>query len=79
MGNASEAAHIRNISTWHSGGGVELDIVELDGGTTFVVANDTISVYASAEAFWAETEDGDESHRTTTLLRATGSPFTLGS
>ena len=76
MGNTSDVAHSRNIGTWHSGGGVELDVIEFDGGTTFVVANETVAVYTSADEFWAETEDGDESHRTTTLLRATGQPFT---
>ena len=77
MGNTTEAAHIRSIGTWESGGGVELDIVELDGGTTLVVADETVAVYPSVEEFWAEAEDGDESHRTTTLLRETGQPFSL--
>ena len=77
MGNTIEAAHIRSIDTWNSGGGVELDIVELDGGTTLVVADETVAVYTSVDEFWAETEDSDESHRTSTLLRDTGRPFTL--
>ena len=76
MGNTTDSAHVRSIDTWNSGGGVELDIIELDGGTTLVVADETVAVYASMEEFWAETEDGDEGHRTTTLLRETGKPFT---
>ena len=69
MNHTTEAAHLRNVDTWNSGGGVELDIVELDGGTTLVVADDTVAVYHSAGDFWAEVEDGDESHRVTTLFR----------
>ena len=77
MGNTTDAAHIRSIGTWESGGGVELDDVELDGGTTLVVADETVAVHPSVDEFWAETEDGDESHRATTLLRAMGQPLAL--
>ena len=77
MADTVDAAHVRSIDTWNSGGGVELDIVELDGGTTLVVADETVAVYASVDEFWAETEDGDENHRTTTLLRETGQPLIL--
>ena len=77
MGNEIDAAHLRKIDTWDSGGGVELDIVELEGGTTLVVGDETVAVYCSLDDFWAEAEDGDEGHRTVTLLRETGRPFAL--
>ncbi|MXX18170.1 MAG: hypothetical protein F4X03_12935 [Dehalococcoidia bacterium] len=77
MGNKTDPAHIRSIDTWESGGGIELDIVELVGGMTLVVADETVAIYPSVDEFWAEAEDGYESHRTTTLLRETGQPFAL--
>ena len=77
MNDTTDAAHISTIDTWNSGGGVELDIVELNDGTTLVVADDTITAYRSADDFWAEVEDSDESHRAITLLRETGRPFEL--
>lgn len=72
MTDTTDTAHIRRVSTWHSGGGISVDIVELEGGPTFVVADDTIAMYASADDFWAEVEDGGEQHRTLTLLREAG-------
>ena len=77
MRDANNPAHIASFDTWHSGGGIELDIVELNEGPTLVLADDTIAVYRSADDFWAEVEDDDESHRTITLLRETGQPFEL--
>ena len=77
MENAIDAAHIRRVDTWDSGGSVELDIVELDDGAVLVVAGDTVAFYPSADEFWAEDEDGDEGHRTVTILRETGRPFEL--
>ncbi len=71
------AAHLRKVDTWDSGCGVELDILELEDGTVLVVADDTVTFYRSADEFWAEAEDGDEDHRTVTILRETGSPFEL--
>ena len=72
MGNAIHAAHLRNVDTWDSGGGVELDILEL-----LVVGDETVTFYRSVDEFWAEAEDGDEDHRTVTILRETGRPFEL--
>ena len=77
MWDKIDAAHIETIDRWHSGGGIELDIVELKEGPTLVLADDTIAVYRSADDFWSEVEDYDESHRTITLLRETGMPFEL--
>lgn len=77
MDDNTSAAHLLSVDTWDSGGGVELDILELDDGTTLVVADDTVAFYRSPEEFWAETEDGDEGHRTVTILRETGRPFEL--
>ena len=77
MENTIHAAHLRKVDTWDSGGGVELDILELDDGTVLVVADDTVTFYRSLDEFWAEAEDGDEDHRTVTILRETGRPFEL--
>ena len=79
MDNIVDAAHLRRVDTWDSGGGVEFDNIELDGGTTLVVGDETVAVYRSVGDFWAEAEDGDESHRTVTLLLETGQPFELTS
>ena len=77
MASIDRPAHLRNVDTWNSGGGVELDILELDDGTTLVVGDETVSFYRSLDDFWAETEDGDDSRRTAALLRRTGMPLDL--
>ena len=79
MDDTINAAHIESIDRWNSGGGIELDIVELRDGPTLVIACDTIAVYATADDFQAELEDEayDDSRRTVTLLRETGQPFEL--
>ena len=77
MENTTNAAHLRNVDTWDSGGGVELDILELDDGAVLVVGDETVTFYRSLDEFWAEAEDGDEDHRTVTILRETGRPFEL--
>ena len=70
-------SHIEQIDNWNSGGGIDLDVIELKDGPTLVVACDTIAVYPSADDFWAEVEDDDYSgsRRTITLLRESGQPF----
>ena len=75
MDSIDGPAHLRNVDTWNSGGGVEVDILELDDGTTLVVGDETVSFYRSLDDFWAETEDGDDGRRTVTLLRETGMPL----
>lgn len=65
------------MHSWNSGGGIELDVIELEGGPTLVVSDETVAVYRSVDDFRAETEDGDEGHRTVTLLRETGQPLEL--
>ena len=77
MEDTIHAAHLRNVDTWDSGGGVELDILELDDGSVLVVGDETVTFYRSLDEFWAEAEDGDEDHRTVTILRETGKPFEL--
>lgn len=74
---AQSLRHVVASQTWDSGGGVELDVIELEGGLTLVIADDAVTVYSDADEFWAETEDGDESHRAITLLRATDEPLRL--
>ena len=77
MDDTTDTAHISFIDTWNSGGGIELDIVELSEGPTLVIANDTIAVYPSTDDFWAEIEEEDYSgsRRAIMLLRETGQPF----
>ena len=77
MENTINAAHVRNVDTWDSGGGVELDILELDDGTVLIVADDTVAFYRSLDEFWAEADEGGDAHRTVTILRETGRPFEL--
>ena len=77
MENTINAAHLRNVDTWDSGGGVELDILELDDGTVLIVADDTVAFYRSLDEFWAEADEGSDAHRTVTILRETGRPFEL--
>ena len=77
METRTEAAHLRNVDTWDSGGGVELDILELEDGTALVIGDETVTFYRSVDDFWAEAEDGDEGRRTVTILRETGRPFEL--
>lgn len=77
MENTINAAHLRNVDTWDSGGGVELDILELKDGTVLVVADDTVAYYRSLDEFWAEVDDGGDGGRTVTILRETGRPFEL--
>lgn len=77
MSDARGAAHIRSVSTWDSGGGVELDVIELEGGTVLVVGDETVAVYRSLADFHAEADEGDQGRRTVTLLRETGRPFEL--
>ena len=48
-----------------------------EGGTVLVVGDETVTFYRSLDEFWAEAEDGDEDHRTVTILRETGRPFEL--
>ena len=78
MDSTDRPAHLRNVDTWNSGGGVELDILELDDGTTLVVGDETVSFYRSLDDFWAETEDGDDRRRTVTLMRSDPSPTDHG-
>ena len=77
MHNMARVAHLRSVDTWDSGGGIELDILELDDGAALVVGDETVVFYRSLDDFWAEAEDGDEKQRTVTLLRTTGRPFEL--
>ena len=77
MHSMERAAHLRSLDTWDSGGGVELDVLELDDGAALVVGDETVVFYRSLDDFWAEAEDGDEKQRAVTLLRATGRPFEL--
>ncbi|PZC44329.1 MAG: hypothetical protein DK306_001869 [Chloroflexi bacterium] len=47
----ADLTHVVAAQSWNSGGGIELDIIEFDGGLTLVVSDELISVYPSAEAW----------------------------
>ncbi len=70
-------SHIHSIETWDSGGGIELEIVELDGGPTLVVSDEVVTVYRSSDDFWEEANEGGDGYRTLTISRETGRPFEL--
>lgn len=70
----AEFSHVLSGHSWNSGGGVMLDLIELEGGLLLVVGEETISAYATADSFWAETEGG-AGRSITTLLRGTGEVF----
>ena len=73
-----ETVHIKSVTTWDSGGGIELDVIELDGGPALVVSDDSIVVYPTASAFWDEADGGTTtSASTATILRPTGELLTL--
>ena len=65
-------SHIHSIETWDSGGGIELEIVELDGGPTLVVSDEVVTVYRSSDDFWEEASEGGDSRQTLAILRETG-------
>ena len=73
----SDASHIHSIETWDSGGGIELEIIELDGGPTFVVSDEVVTVYRSADDFWEEANEGGDGRLTLAILRETGKVMEL--
>lgn len=73
----SDLSHVRDMQTWNSGGDVMLDVIELSGGLTVVVGEETVSVYRTAQDFWSEAEEGGGTRATVILLRETGLPLNL--
>ncbi len=73
----SETGHIRSTETWDSGGGIDLEIIELDGGPTLVVSDEVVTVYRSADDFWEDADEGADKRRMLTIDRETGRPFEL--
>ena len=39
----SDSSHIHSIETWDSGGGIELEVVELVDGLTFVITDEVVT------------------------------------
>ena len=60
-------SHIRSVDIWDSGGGVELEVIELKDGITLVVTDEVVTVYPSAKDFWE-----DETEPTLAIDRETG-------
>ena len=66
-------AFVKSVGRWDSGGGIELDIIELDDGQALVVTDETVSMYLSVDDFWEEAnEAGNDERQTLTILRETG-------
>ena len=73
----SEAAHFTFLDSWDSGGGVMLDVIELDeDGRVVVIGEGTIAIYRTVADFWAqiESDDARDDRSTVTVLRETGLP-----
>ena len=51
---AAEMSYVREMQTWNSGGDVMLDIIELEGGLTIVVGEETVTLYRTASDFWSK-------------------------
>ncbi len=51
--------HIKEISTWNSGGGVMLDLITLKDGRVLVVSDDVVVLYENME----EATDGEAKER----------------
>ena len=68
----SDYSHIETITTWKSGGGIDIDVVDIADGPTLAISEGIVAFYDSPASFWAEVEDGDEGHRLSIIDRATG-------
>ena len=68
----SDSSHIHSIETWDSGGGIELEVVELVDGLTFVITDEVVTVYPSADDFWEDANKGSDSHHALVINRETG-------
>lgn len=49
--------HITSISTWDSGGGINLDLIELDDGQILAISEDAVVLYNDID----DLESGDPS------------------
>lgn len=47
---AFETEHIRAVSSWDSGGGIVVDVVELADGRVLGITDESVLLYASLEA-----------------------------
>jgi len=45
-----ECAFVKSVTPWESGGGIEVDLIELDDGKVLMVSEDAIVAYESMEA-----------------------------
>jgi len=60
--NSSDCNFIKSVFTWDSGGGIEVDLVELDDGTALIISDDSIVLYNNLEAAQSgEPRDGESS------------------
>lgn len=47
--NAQETVNIKQISSWDSGGGIVVDIIELNDGRVLGVTEDAVILYANMD------------------------------
>lgn len=52
-----ETDRIKNVSTWDSGGGIELDLIEFVDGRVLCISDETVVLYKDME----DLEAGDAS------------------
>ena len=55
---------IKNVSSWDSGGGMELDLIELSDGRVLAVSEDVIVLYSDIEDLQAGDASKERPHIT---------------
>jgi len=56
---------IKNVTTWDSGGGMELDVIELEDGQILAISEDVIVLYDDID----DLESGDSSKKRPSIRR----------
>ena len=44
-----DLAHVREVTTWNSGGGIEIDIIQLANGKMLGISDESVVLYESME------------------------------
>jgi hypothetical protein len=44
--NIQNLVFIKNVSAWNSGGGIELDVIELRGGRVLAISDEVVVLYS---------------------------------
>jgi len=62
--NIQNLVFIKNVSAWNSGGGIELDVIELRGGRLLAISDEVVVLYSDM----GDLETGGESNRKSIAL-----------